>query len=794
MSDTYIGSFGRILPISGRPTEPSPSEKPSRTIVSTAPRLPLPTKSNFGSDPGHYEPGSSAKKTLPGTRPNSHEKLPSLNQLLTPGFTGTGSPFSFKKTKLESHQRSDIGHLKSTFTSLPVSQSRYDSIPAPSSSPYEHSYQDPSHGYSYMSTDARRPASNPTKPVLKVVGEQNIQGEGICYLYEDGSHVKKYIDGETVNAQWGVTKAGKPRKRLAIACINCREKKIRCDPGEPKCVQCDRSGRECRFQTARAHRRHDAGDGEIPPGTLGAPEVVQSAPLTTLYQAQGAGVISRAEPKLSSPFKVERESSKEPALLSTSRTKSLIKSPITGHKPWILQKVPEHPSRLTAMGSNLGVATPGQIAPNPSLTSVLSEFALRGQSLVPSMVSSKTLSDSEGELSFINTSVSLSSEDPFTEWPYEKTGQFIKELSQRLIRRAIFSMPSDTLRSCGQNQENPNTLGSLRPFEELNHPSTSKRSRQGGDDGDETADDDEGERAPACKRKRGDNAKLVKLFACPYFKFDGERYSERNITEKHYRKCASSVLRDISRLKQHLKRTHKRPDFYCGRCSQKFKERDHLNEHTRTNPPCENSAPKYGEMMTDRQHQEIKRHIGRQDQCESWYKIFHILFPDAPKPITPYMTNADPVVLHHFVEFFRGYGPEEFFGLLRDFRERSTRTIEIRPPTQTIIDEAFEITLPGYLERLAQRGQTHRAGEELTTPPSSQGDELENPNLENPLLPINPINNNTAASDVDRIAGLGLEEWPFDPADVDQAFEFYGSLSDPPVLSIYPENPQVLDM
>ncbi|MCJ1401829.1 hypothetical protein MMC11_005046 [Xylographa trunciseda] len=77
-------------------------------------------------------------------------------------------------------------------------------------------------------------AQSPLKPALKVVGEKVIPGEGPCYVYEDGSHVKKFIDGEIVNAQWGVTKAGKPRKRLAIACMTCREKKIKCDPGEPK--------------------------------------------------------------------------------------------------------------------------------------------------------------------------------------------------------------------------------------------------------------------------------------------------------------------------------------------------------------------------------------------------------------------------------------------------------------------------------------------------------------------------------------------------------------------------------
>lgn len=88
------------------------------------------------------------------------------------------------------------------------------------------------------------------KPLPRVVGEQDIPGEGPCWVYEDGSICRKVIDGEVVNAQWGVTKAGKPRKRLAIACTTCREKKIKCDPGEGKCQQCEKFGRECRFTTA----------------------------------------------------------------------------------------------------------------------------------------------------------------------------------------------------------------------------------------------------------------------------------------------------------------------------------------------------------------------------------------------------------------------------------------------------------------------------------------------------------------------------------------------------------------
>ncbi|RYO86403.1 hypothetical protein DL766_006979 [Monosporascus sp. MC13-8B] len=84
----------------------------------------------------------------------------------------------------------------------------------------------------------------------RFVRQAEVPGEGLCYFYDDGTHCKAVIDGEPVNAHWGVTKAGKPRKRLAIACLTCREKKIKCDPDFPRCVQCEKFGRVCKFKNA----------------------------------------------------------------------------------------------------------------------------------------------------------------------------------------------------------------------------------------------------------------------------------------------------------------------------------------------------------------------------------------------------------------------------------------------------------------------------------------------------------------------------------------------------------------
>lgn len=79
------------------------------------------------------------------------------------------------------------------------------------------------------------------------VREEVLPGRGLCYIYGDGTVCQKYINGDAVNPHWGTTKAGKPRKRLGQACNTCREKKIKCDPSVPKCAQCRKFGRECKF-------------------------------------------------------------------------------------------------------------------------------------------------------------------------------------------------------------------------------------------------------------------------------------------------------------------------------------------------------------------------------------------------------------------------------------------------------------------------------------------------------------------------------------------------------------------
>ncbi|KAK1065525.1 hypothetical protein LTR12_014128 [Friedmanniomyces endolithicus] len=125
-------------------------------------------------------------------------------------------------------------------------------------SPYSTASEDAQYRNGGAVCDRTAPFSTPdagNEPQRKYIGVKEVAGEGAYHLYEDGHRIPTQVDGEKVNPAWGLTKANKPRKRLALACLDCREKKIKCEPGGVSCLQCEKAKRPCRrapLQTSQA--------------------------------------------------------------------------------------------------------------------------------------------------------------------------------------------------------------------------------------------------------------------------------------------------------------------------------------------------------------------------------------------------------------------------------------------------------------------------------------------------------------------------------------------------------------
>jgi hypothetical protein len=189
-----------------------------------------------------------------------------------------------------------------------------------------------------------------------------------------------------------------------------------------------------------------------------------------------------------------------------------------------------------------------------------------------------------------------------------------------------------------------------------------------------------------------------KLLACPYFKYDPTRYSERNILEKTYRGCSSCFLKDISRLKQHLYRVHRRPDHYCGRCSEKFDSQDALETHIRASEACDVRDPQYAEKMTSDQLTSIKRRSPGRSPRETWYIIFKILFPDSPLPDNPFAEWTSPDTIAAFVNHAERRGPAMLSELIsNDIQHLPFYTQNGRQ----ILDEAIERAFPQVIRELS---------------------------------------------------------------------------------------------
>ena len=240
-----------------------------------------------------------------------------------------------------------------------------------------------------------------------------------------------------------------------------------------------------------------------------------------------------------------------------------------------------------------------------------------------------------------------------------------------------------------------------------------KRSADSRDDSEDADEDDRGN----TKRQRrtapsSGSAKL--LLACPYFKLDPVRYSERNVQERCYRGCASSLLRNIPRLKQHLYRVHRRPEYYCGRCYVSFDTQALANMHSRQNQSCTVVEPQFEEKMDNDQMNAIKRRNRRVNPPAEWYSIFKILFPDSSLPASPYADRSSTELLQNFMSYFQEEAPSI---ISEHVRTALNGRIFLSEQTQDLLDETFEQAvsqlLLGFEARLEDMDAFPGTGEEV---------------------------------------------------------------------------------
>jgi hypothetical protein len=320
----------------------------------------------------------------------------------------------------------------------------------------------------------------------------------------------------------------------------------------------------------------------------------------------------------------------------------------------------------------------------------------------PELNSPTSISSSEGENSFME---SIDSDEAAPIWETELDprlhslrSKLIKILVASYIDTASLAVNSQTTQylaaansPSGHAKSSSTSSSSSLSDTKPSSASTGKR-RRNHDSNDNNNDEDheDQQRQPSRKKLRHTSTLISidgRLLACPYCKYDATRYSERNIEERNYRGCSSIYLTSISRVKQHLYRVHKRPDYYCACCFGVYQDEAALSAHSRIRPACEVKEACFTEKMATEQVNFIKRRTIGKTPSETWFDIYKILFPHAPLPETPYVETVSPGAIQRFTDHFYRQAGSRLAALVQT--ELQGRML-LERDQQRILDSALE--------------------------------------------------------------------------------------------------------
>lgn len=125
------------------------------------------------------------------------------------------------------------------------------------------------------------------------------------------------------------------------------------------------------------------------------------------------------------------------------------------------------------------------------------------------------------------------------------------------------------------------------------------------------------------------------MFACPFNKFDPEKYCPNSTSGAKFRSCIGPGFPSISRLKQHLKRIHSAP-IQCQRCWITMPDLQAMARHANEEMRCERTDRPQPEGVDQDKMLLITSSWGA-----TWTQIYEILFPGAPVP-SPYYEPPIP--------------------------------------------------------------------------------------------------------------------------------------------------------
>lgn len=175
----------------------------------------------------------------------------------------------------------------------------------------------------------------------------------------------------------------------------------------------------------------------------------------------------------------------------------------------------------------------------------------------------------------------------------------------------------------------------------------SRSDREGQDNSDPEDEQRNKRRKEPSQGRKDKKQEYGPQFACPYAKYDVERFCNKS--------CGNKGYKEIHRLKWHLKTVHRL--FHCPQCGQAgfdkdslFKNDEDLEKH-RENGQCQKrTLPQrnYSDGFYKDQSLKIEKRWKKQDSKAKWDMMYRILFPHCPAQIPdPYFQSRGELLIEN---------------------------------------------------------------------------------------------------------------------------------------------------
>jgi len=213
-----------------------------------------------------------------------------------------------------------------------------------------------------------------------------------------------------------------------------------------------------------------------------------------------------------------------------------------------------------------------------------------------------------------------------------------------------------------------------RRQEEHNHP-------RGSDAQDDEESAGRGERSndEQIQQDDADVGKRQQLLPCPYWMHDPHAHHD----------CSTIKLRDIAYVRQHIKRNHKRPNYYCARCYESFTCNRDREAHDQEGQCSRSNEHPFGDRCDLDQWNDIQKPYRGQHPRDVWIAIYATLFPEEPVPGIQIIGNMrDLGSVAQFLDLFEAFpGIKEI--VLYDRFAQGRSWSKLLGHTQVAVDRAL---------------------------------------------------------------------------------------------------------